>query len=281
MFESIGYVQGNCPSCSLRYLATPGSYPSFIPQPLPAIFTPSIPPQPYTASYPPYHVAGITPPGNVPAWIPREIRYENIRGALTPVEHFRAADIGMEGVRGYNNLHGFDNGHIPQPVNNISWNTVHGVDHGPPPPSYVSTWPVHNNGPLTWGPSNNASIPERVRENIPSTTAVAAARATPEKVENGAGGAEIHEGESRAAQEDQAAAKTSTQAILAQDREGSDVDSTSSSKAPRGSEISMASSSGGESSKRGSQGAAAKKQKKKVKISDDVEFVEPGPEPQT
>ena len=52
----------------------------------------------------------------VPPSVPREVRYETIRGKLEPIEHFKAEDIGIGqgGKRGYNNYHGWDEGASPR-----------------------------------------------------------------------------------------------------------------------------------------------------------------------
>lgn len=109
----------------------------------------SAPPPPYTLAYiTPYvppHPTGAILPGNVPASVPREVRYELIRGVLTPVEHFRGADIGMNGIRGYNYTYGFDTGYQQSAVGNGGWNPIHCFDQGPAPPiSGNWAWnPVH------------------------------------------------------------------------------------------------------------------------------------------
>ena len=93
----------------------------------------------YQQPAPPPRPQAFFQPGQVPAWVPRETRYELINGVLTPVEHFCGRDIGLPDPRGYNPLHGYDNG--PPPLIGAvaaqarGYNTLHGFDNGPPPPA--------------------------------------------------------------------------------------------------------------------------------------------------
>jgi hypothetical protein len=139
---------------------------------IPSIAIASLPPtysQPprYSQLYPQtYSPQPFFQAGNVPAWIPREIRYENIRGAWVPVEHFRAADIGMDRIHGWNPNHGYDTGFSGAASGNCGWNPVHGYDTGAPPPGVGNP----SQGLLPYF-SNNAAIVAQIHQShAPSTT---------------------------------------------------------------------------------------------------------------
>lgn len=92
------------------------SFPPFIPNNTIFFFPPFIPTNSNTprifqgpVPFPPRYI-----PGQVPSWVPREIRYELYRGVLTPVEHFvgSTTPIAFAG-RGWNTIHGYDTGPLP------------------------------------------------------------------------------------------------------------------------------------------------------------------------
>lgn len=115
--------------------AIPAAFPAVMTPPSPLSFVPSLATPLPSPSYP--QLSGIVTPDNVPVWVPREVRFESIRGVLTPVEHFHGADIGMEGRRGWNPIHGYDTGCLPLSTGYGGWNPLHGFDNGPPPPFSV------------------------------------------------------------------------------------------------------------------------------------------------
>lgn len=145
-----------CPTCDGRFFASQyrsieafKASPLVSAVPLPPFFTPcfvacsSAPAPSYSSShitphlaeqftpYPSPHTNAAIPPGNVPAWIPREVRNEAIHSVVTPVEHFRGSDIGMNNVRGYNPIYGFDTSFKGPGASNGGWNPIHGSDNGP------------------------------------------------------------------------------------------------------------------------------------------------------
>jgi hypothetical protein len=74
-----------------------------------------IPPQSQSIFTSASSISGVLTPGIIPPSVPREVRFEMIRGKLEEVEHFKAEDIGIgvSGRQGYNIFHGWDEGPLP------------------------------------------------------------------------------------------------------------------------------------------------------------------------